>query len=260
VNDMGTRLISDHAADQAERAIAGWILSGRYREGDRLPGIPELTAELGVSHPTLSKAIGRLKARRLVQIEPGEGVIVNSLNEFVGLDMICPMIDHCDETWRRLTLTCQFYDFIRPMLAEWAEQSAYRFTTEQLEWFNHYTLALEDRFRLKSTRQMVGQAEYELARVLAAGSGNFCSTFMINPLQDLFMSEALVAGQESILPSEAYRGVYNALRSHDGKLANRLIDEAFWKRELVCIAELGKLGWTASGDPLTDSDAEPEAA
>jgi DNA-binding FadR family transcriptional regulator len=257
---MGTRLYSDYAADQAERVIANWILTGRYREGDQLPGIEQLTEELGVSYPTLSKAIGRLRVRRLVHIEPGEGVFVNSLNDFVGLDMLWPMISQCNEPWRRLVLICQFYDFIRPQLAEWAERAATKCTDEHLEWLEHFTLAIEERHRQKCTRSIVGNAEYQIARILATGAGNVCCTLLINVFEELYTSDLLVEGPEPIVASEVYRAILKALRARDGKEAGRLLEEALWTRELACIAELRKLGWTVHGLTMTRDGIEPEAA
>jgi DNA-binding FadR family transcriptional regulator len=247
---MGTRLQSNYAVDQAERTIAGWILTGRYREGDRLPGIEELREELGVSYGTLSSAVGRLRTRRLLRFEPGEGMIVQSLNEFVGLDMFCSIITHCDEPWRRWVMLCQFYDFIRPLLVDWVERAASRYTAQQLEWLGQYTLLLEDRIRLKSSRADIGHAEYEFARVLAAGAENVCFTMVLNPLFDLYVSDVLVTETDTIVPPETYRSVLNALSEHDGKKAGGLLEAALWKRESVCIAELRKLGWTATGDPI----------
>ncbi|MFT3841630.1 MAG: GntR family transcriptional regulator [Myxococcaceae bacterium] len=247
---MGTRLVSDYAADQAEREIAKWILIGKYRAGDKLPALPVLAEELGVSFPTLSKALGRLKTRRLVSFVPGEGVFVQSIIECVGLDMLHAMITYCDEGWRRWMLLCQFYDFIRPLLVDWAERSALKGTPDHLQWITHYTLALEDRVNRKATREDIGTTEYELARVLAAGGGNICCTMTINPLFDLYASDVLVKGQETIVPPEAYRAMLNALYARDGKRAGEILEAALWQRELACIAELRKLGWSATGDRL----------
>lgn len=257
---MGTRLISDHSADQAEREIAKWILIGKYRAGDKLPAIPALADELGVSFPTLSKALGRLKTRRLVTFVPGEGVFVQSIIECVGLDMLHAMITYCDEPWRRWVLLCQFYDFVRPLLVDWAERSALNGTPDQLQWIAHYTLALEDRLNRKATRDDIGQTEYELARVLAAGAGNICCTMTINPLFDLYTSDLLVKGQETIVAPEAYRGMLNALRVKDGQRAGAILEAALWQRQAACIAELRSLGWTATGDRLDEQLNDESAA
>lgn len=258
---MGTRLISDHAVDQAERELASRILTGKYRDGERLPSREALMEELGISFPTLGKAMGRLRARRLVRFEPGVGVVAVSLIEFVGLEMLWPMISHCDEPSRRWVLLCQFYDFIRPLLVDWAERTAISNEPDQLEWFAHYTTCLEDRRRLKFDRADIGQVEYDLARVLAATAGNICFTMTMNPLLELFRSDALVQGTDTIVPPETYREMLNALRERDSKRAGALLEAALWKRQAVCIEELRKLGWSATGGRLdVVEDTAPEAA
>lgn len=256
-------MVSDYAADQAERTIAGWILEGRYRKGQRLPGLYQLMEELGISYPTVSRALDRLRSRRLVTFEPGVGIVAVSLNESVGLDMLWPMLQHCNEPWRRWTLLCQFYDFIRPSLVDWVERAALGGSQAQIDWISHYTLALEDRHNRKSTRADIGHAEYELARVIAAAAGNICFTMTMNPLFELYRSDMLVKGTDTIVPPETYRSVVIALRARDGKKAGELLEAALWRRESECIAELRKLGWTAKGKPLdldVDLGLDPEAA
>jgi DNA-binding FadR family transcriptional regulator len=258
---MGTRLISDHAADQAERKIAEWILIGKYRAGEQLPSAEALMEELGVAYPTVSKAVGRLRAKRLVRFEPGVGVIVQSLFEYAALEMLCPMLTHCDEPWRRWAMLCQFYDFIRPVLVECTERAALNGTKEELDWVYQYAVALEDRHNRKSTRADIGQTEYELARVLASAAGNFCFTMTLNPLAELYMSDFLAQGVETVVPVDVYMSMFAALQQRNGKEAGRLIEAALWKRQSECMLELKKLGWSARGDRLDfEVSEEPSAA
>lgn len=248
--EMGAKLLSDFSVDRAEREIAGWILSGHYSEGDQLPGLPELAEHFGISEYTVSKAIGRLKTRRLVHYEQGIGVVVNSLNEFVGLETLSPLLDHCGQRWRKFVVLCQFYDFIRPLLAEWAERAALRRSDTQLIWLDHYTSVLEGRKQLNCDRFAIGRAEYEIARVIAGAAENICFTMTVNALEDLYLSEMLVQGTDTIVPAEVYRCVFDAINARDGKRAAAVLEAALWKRETDCIAELKKLGWTATGEPL----------
>lgn len=53
-----------------------WILSGRYRAGEKLPSERKIAEDLGVSRPLVREALRGLLERRLIDISPGRGAFV----------------------------------------------------------------------------------------------------------------------------------------------------------------------------------------
>lgn len=58
--------------------IRGWIRSGRFQSGDKVPSIARLKDEFQVSAGTIRGAMLTLKAERLVEGRQGEGVFVHA--------------------------------------------------------------------------------------------------------------------------------------------------------------------------------------
>ncbi len=251
---MGTTMISEFATDKVEQTLFGWILSGRLRAGDKLPSVEQLARDFGVGYGAVSRAVSRLTVRKLVRIDPGDGAYVVALLEVAGLGLLWPLLSHCDQDDRRHELLAQFYGFLRPMMSEWAERAASNRTSDQLGWLNHYVLVLQDRRQLRCPRGEIGGVEYEIARVLAAAAGNFCFTFMLNELEEMFTSDALVKEDEVLIPVETYWALWEALRERDGKKAAKLVEAALWARESSSIQELRKRGWREQGGFMTRGD------
>ncbi len=248
---MGTKMVSEFASDKAEQVLFRRILTGRLRPGDKLPSLERLAEELGVGYPAVSRAIGRLKVRRLVRFDPGDGAYVVALIEVAGLDLLWPMLEHCEQPERRLELLAQFFGFLRPLLSEWAERAATHRTADQLGWLRHYALVLQDRKQMRCPRREIGGVEYEIARVLAAAAGNVCFTMLLNAMENIFLSDALVEGDDVLIPVEIYWEVLEALEQRDGKRASRLIEAALWARESSCISNLRKLGWSEENGSMS---------
>lgn len=61
---------------QTVGTIAGWIINGRFREGENLPIEPAICAELGVSRTVVREAIKTLAAKGLVSTGPRIGTRV----------------------------------------------------------------------------------------------------------------------------------------------------------------------------------------
>ncbi|MCS6798521.1 MAG: GntR family transcriptional regulator [Myxococcota bacterium] len=76
------------SVDRAADAIRAWILGGKYRPGDFLPGERELTGLLGVSRITVRGALARLRAEGLVRPEQGAGTRVLDFRESSGVDLL----------------------------------------------------------------------------------------------------------------------------------------------------------------------------
>ena len=65
-------VLSVHAAEQ----ITDMLTRGRFQPGDKMPGEPELSRELGVSRTTLREAIRVLTTRGILEVRRGVGTFV----------------------------------------------------------------------------------------------------------------------------------------------------------------------------------------
>ena len=69
------RSLTDEAIDR----IRGFVQSGRFPPGSKLPPEPELAAELGISRSPLREAVKALSLARVLEIRRGDGTYVTSL-------------------------------------------------------------------------------------------------------------------------------------------------------------------------------------
>lgn len=70
----------DRLCEQVARQIQEMIVSGALEEGNRLPPERELAEKFGVSRTAIREAIKVLSARGLIEVVPGRGSFVSSLN------------------------------------------------------------------------------------------------------------------------------------------------------------------------------------
>lgn len=64
-------IVGPKASDEIVDQLTYAIRSGVFRVGDRLPTVPELATALGVSRPTVSKAVNDLAAHGILEIRRG---------------------------------------------------------------------------------------------------------------------------------------------------------------------------------------------
>ena len=70
---------SELLADRVAGALIESIVSGRLREGDRLPPERELCEQFGVSRPVVREAVRSLIAKGLLLVSPRRGHVVSAL-------------------------------------------------------------------------------------------------------------------------------------------------------------------------------------
>lgn len=75
------RTSKDPLHKQVEQQVRSWIADGRYRPGQRLPSIRELSAQLGVNYLTARQAVKRLAAEGLLASNQGRGTYVRQPTE-----------------------------------------------------------------------------------------------------------------------------------------------------------------------------------
>jgi GntR family transcriptional repressor for pyruvate dehydrogenase complex len=146
--------------DQLYGQILGQIVSGRLREGDRLPAEKDICAMFGVSRPVVRQALMRLRADGLVQGRQGAGSFVMSrpaeqLTHLAGADEVAAVL-RCIEV--RL-----------PLEGAAARLAAQRHTPAQL---SRLGAAHTDFVRQVEDGRMTPEADFAFHAAVAAASGN----------------------------------------------------------------------------------------
>lgn len=80
----------------AEHALINAILDGTFPVGTRLPGERALSAELGVTRPTLREAIQRLSRDGWLTVQQGKPTMVNNIWHDGGLNVLSSLVKHSD--------------------------------------------------------------------------------------------------------------------------------------------------------------------
>ena len=82
--------------------LLGWIRDGDYPPGSRLPSVPQLVDQLGVSRTVIREALQALVGMHLIVMRPGIGCFVRSVPAelIANADVIAALIDR--ETMRHV--------------------------------------------------------------------------------------------------------------------------------------------------------------
>jgi DNA-binding transcriptional regulator YhcF (GntR family) len=78
---------------QLDWTIRAAVGAGRLRPGERLPGLRELAAQLGVSHNTLRAAVAKLEADGVLETRLGAGTFVASGEGTTGAAVGAALVD-----------------------------------------------------------------------------------------------------------------------------------------------------------------------
>jgi GntR family transcriptional regulator, transcriptional repressor for pyruvate dehydrogenase complex len=75
--------------------LLDWIRKGLYRPGSRLPSVPQLVDQLGVSRTVVREALQALVGMGLIDMRPGMGSFVRSIpaEMIVNADVVAVLID-----------------------------------------------------------------------------------------------------------------------------------------------------------------------
>lgn len=247
---------SDFSIDKIERELVHGILKGSYRANDQLPSVDRLCEIFGAGYQTVRNAVGRLVSRGLLIMVPGEGHRVVELQTSIDLKLLIDVINEARaEPVRKWTLLAQTCGFLRFMLTEIVDRAARHRDEVQLEWLRHLVRMLADRVDLKVDRNVVGDVELQVVRVLAAASGCVTHTAIMNSMRALFVGDFLVNGSVPLVSVDQYWALMEAVANQDSVRAREVIDAAWWRLEEHCIEELKKLGWSE-----TPAGASPSPA
>ncbi len=191
-------------ADQVFEHLETDILSGKYQKGESLTE-SKLCAELGVSRTPIREALRRLEQEHLIEESP-KGMVVVGIGEKDLADIFA----------------------IRGALeGKAAEMAAENYTEEQLSIvrealeFQEFYLGKQDPDRIKSMDSRFHETIYKMS-----GSTVFYDVLMPLHKKILKYRKASVTDSSRAEASVAeHRAIYEAIATHNGELASRLISE-----------------------------------
>jgi GntR family transcriptional regulator, transcriptional repressor for pyruvate dehydrogenase complex len=202
-----TRQLSDQLAED-------WVLSGKFKSGEKLPSERQLAEDLGVSRPMVREALRRLVERRLIEVSPGRGAYVREVSVS---DAERPM----STLFVRQQATARHLLSARTMLeGQAAELAAERITIEDLASVHTAMVACE------SADNLIDKVRADLAfhlRVVRAAGNPVISTMFasISGLAAQMMLRSLSDPKVSREGLPFHKDIYEALRRGEPSKARR---------------------------------------
>lgn len=189
-------------ADQVFEHLETDILSGKYSKGEALTE-SKLCAELGVSRTPIREALRRLEQEHLIEEAP-KGMVVVGIGKKDLADI---------------------FEIRAALEGKAAEMAAKNYNDEQLSIvrealeFQEFYLGKQDPDRIKSMDSRFHETIYKMS-----GSVVFYDVLMPLHKKILKYRKASVSDSSRAAASVAeHRAIYEAIASHNGELASRLI-------------------------------------
>jgi len=201
-------LKSGRKSDQVFEQITGFIRSGRFPPGSRLPAERELTTVLNTSRQTIREAIYRAELVGLVEVRHGAGSFVVARTPRVPADK--PLMDLIKIEAHRVG---EFFD-IRRVLEGWcAGQAAKLAAPSDLDAMKSRLDAMRD---LDVTDDAWEENDIEFHKALAAATGNLLAVRIMEILRESFsafyrLKRFMPNREEQKLIWQHHADIYDAL-------------------------------------------------
>src|SRR5439155_7527693 len=119
-----------------------------------------------------------------------------------------------------------------------------------LKWFNHYLSCLLDRIHSQADAAQVGEAHFQLFRVVAGAGGSVAFTVLLNAFRNYLQSR----GGLCLVPIDAWRRLLEALERKDTMAARDVFQRCFDLRTAEVLGRLSALRAHASEPRSTAAD------
>lgn len=195
------------------------IKAGRMKPGDKLPNERDLSAELGVSRPSLREALRAMIQLGLISSRQGGGNYINDFDDIYLRSVLKYMTVISDD------LVMDLIHVRKPLEAEAASLAAINATEEDLELIDHYATEREELYRcnreaLNEVRQELNRLDYLFHKSIAEASDNRVIAAFIAAIYSTFTAHQNKASERADLAetvSANHREIVNALKSRDPK-------------------------------------------
>jgi DNA-binding FadR family transcriptional regulator len=210
--------------DLVVRAMAGWVLGGRYRPGDILPREEDLMLALGVSRTSLREAVKVLSAKGLLEARPRIGVRVCGREHWRLLDpAVLAWHPDLGQDRELIASLIEARRVIEPAAAEFA---ARRGSAADLAAIESAYVGMERAL----PHDVAACCEVDLAfhRAVVAASHNVVLISLIGTIEAALRASFLLT--TSLMQSQArtlsvHRRVLESVRARDGESARLAVNE-----------------------------------
>jgi len=232
-------LKSGRKSDQVFEQISGFIRSGRFAQGSRLPAERELTTMLNTSRQTIREAIYRAELVGLIEVRHGAGSFVVSRTPQVRTDK--PLMDLIKIEAHRVG---EFFEIRRALEGWCASQAAKAGKDADLRAMKSRLDAMRD---LDVTDDAWEENDIGFHKALAAATGNPAAVRIMDILRESFtafyrLKRFMPNREEQRVIWQHHVDIYDALRARaperaraaiiahmdfiEGKLAESVVDLA----------------------------------
>ena len=203
----------------AEQMLLTAILDGTFQPGSTLPGERTLSAELGVTRPTLREAIQRLARDGWLTVRQGKSTVVNDYWREGGLNVLNTLVHHGDHLPTGFVTNLLE---VRLQLAPAYTQAAIARDPQTIAQF------LAGRLSLPDDPNSYADFDWRLHHQLTYASGNPIYTLILNGFGDFYEQLA----RTYFIPAEAraksygfYTALAQAAENRDAHLAQEISRE-----------------------------------
>jgi GntR family transcriptional regulator, transcriptional repressor for pyruvate dehydrogenase complex len=199
------------------------IMDGAFSLGEKLPAERELAEQLEVNRTSLREALRKLETMGLVQIRPGDGVIVNAVDESAGLEFVRYLFSAGIDLDPRLMLEMAEIRQILagPMIALAAE----RRSEKDLETLDQL---VEEYAKKTPAERSTGTPDFEFFQAMAKATQNRVFIFGLNTVRVVFEKVSGVYYQIEGASRNAatnYAALVDAIRDQDKERAVKQFEE-----------------------------------
>jgi DNA-binding FadR family transcriptional regulator len=208
--------------------LAGLILSGQLRMGERLPPERELAKSLGVSRPVVHQAITDLEAKGLVEIVPRKGVFVNDFRTHGSCALLTTLLSYHEGALDE-RFFASLVDLRLLMETETARLAALNRSEEQLQHLQGF-LVRETQTDLEDA-DAVAELDFGFHRLVALASDNVMYPLIINSFKPVYTNItrqffAKHSGSQVLdQVFEYHQRLVAAIESRDGEAAAAIMAE-----------------------------------
>jgi GntR family negative regulator for fad regulon and positive regulator of fabA len=234
-------------AAYAEEALLTAIMDGTYPPGSTLPGERDLSAQLGVTRPTLRETLQRLDCEGWLTIQQGKPTLVNDFWREGGLGVLGALVRYSER------LPPDFVPNllkVRLALAPAYAREAVAHDAQAVATF------VEGHTHLEDTPEALATFDWELHHHLTLTSGNPVYTLILNGFSGFYVEMAtryFSAAAARAASRAFYRALLAAARGGDEGAAEQITREVmeasltFWHRSSEEAGELRDGTSTRSG-------------
>ncbi len=165
------------------KRFEGFILSGAFAAGEKLPPERELAKRLGVSRPVVHEALVDIAAKGLVTITPRKGTVVNDFRRQGSVSMLISLLEYHDGK-----LDARLLDGLLTMRLlveiENVRLAARHRTDAQLEEFNN--ILHQETTADHTDIENITQLDFEFHLIVAIATDNLLYPLLLNSFKPVY--------------------------------------------------------------------------